>query len=90
MVIELTPQEKETLRVALLNFNAELREDGMGADEHGRLMVTLYLTHSESILQKLAAENEVKINPQDGKPWPEYDPRLQHHRDGFRTPPPKE
>ena len=30
------------------------------------------------------------INPRDGKPWPEYDPRLRHHQAGFRTPPPKE
>jgi len=63
MVIELTPQEKETLRVALLNFNAELREDGMGGDEHGRLMVTLYLTHSESILQKLTSVDGFRTPP---------------------------
>lgn len=63
MVIELTPQEKETLRVALLNFSAELREDGMGGDEHGRLMVTLYLTHSESILQKLASVDGFRTPP---------------------------
>lgn len=63
MVIELTPQEKETLRVALLNFNAELREDGMGGDEHGRLMVTIYLTHSESILQKLASVDGFRTPP---------------------------
>ena len=63
MAIELTPQEKETLRVALLNFNAELREDGMGGDEHSRLMVTLYLTHSESILQKLASVGGFRAPP---------------------------
>ncbi|THD53206.1 hypothetical protein ERD95_06120 [Enterobacteriaceae bacterium ML5] len=63
MLIELTPQEKETLRVALLNFNDELREDGMGGDEHGRLMVTLYLTHSESILQKLASVDGFRTPP---------------------------
>lgn len=63
MVIELTSQEKETLCVALLNFNAELREDGMGGDEHGRLMVTLYLTHIESILQKLASVGDFITPP---------------------------
>lgn len=88
--IELTPQEQYTLHAALLNFDSSLREDGLGEDEHGRRMVTVYLTHISSVLKKLAAENEVKVNPQDGKPWPEYDPRLRHHRDGFRTPPPKE
>lgn len=89
MLIELTPQEKETLRIALFHFIEDLREDGLGDDEHGRLMVTIYLMHSESILQKIAS-SEVKVNPRDGKPWPEYDPRLRHHRDGFRTPPSKE
>lgn len=63
MLIELTPQEKETLRVALSHFIEGLREDGLGDDEHGRLMVTLYLTHGESILQKMASVDGFRTPP---------------------------
>jgi hypothetical protein len=63
MLIELTPQEKETLCVALINFNYDLREDVMRYDECGRLRAAYYLMHSESILQKLASVDGFRTPP---------------------------
>ncbi len=45
--------EAMTVRVALSSFASSLREDGLGDDEHGRKMTSLYLESVASINAKM-------------------------------------
>jgi hypothetical protein len=45
----LTNAEAMTVRVAIENFAMDLRNDGLGEDEHGRTMTRLYLAQIDEI-----------------------------------------
>ena len=45
----LTPAQAMTLRVALGSFYMSLDIDGLGEDEHGKLMAKAYKAHSAAI-----------------------------------------
>lgn len=47
---ELSIGQSMTLRVALTNFRNDLKEDGLGEDEMGKVMTDSYLARAEEIL----------------------------------------
>jgi hypothetical protein len=49
---KLTPAQAMTLRVALGSFYMSLDVDGLGEDEHGRVMAAAYKAHA-AVIYKL-------------------------------------
>lgn len=52
----LTEAQAMTVRVALNAFVAELREHGLGDDEHGVVMTAGYLARAHEVMKRMGAK----------------------------------
>lgn len=57
MIIDVDPHEADTMRVALSHFFEYLSEEGLGDDDHGKLMVKLYQANINSLLRKITPDD---------------------------------
>jgi hypothetical protein len=56
--IQLTKAQSMSVRVALSGFKMELKQAGLGADEHGLAMTEAYLRRLDEILRLIASVKE--------------------------------
>ncbi len=61
---QLSDSQSAAVRAALEHFSSNLRDEGLGDDEHGRTMTRAYLERMDEIRERMYAEAEGSVSRQ--------------------------